>query len=424
MLGLWMVAAAMVLGNSETGRIGAPPRLPDAKPPRSIDADRGGPPEPAEPEPSEPAEPEPSEPAEPEPSEPAELAPSEPAEPEPSEPAESTSSGPAEPTPSGPKELEPSGPAELGAPEPTGARSPGPARLDWRAPTGTCPTAATLRTSIVDLAGRWPAASELDVRAEAVSGPEGWRLELVTRVGDSTHAQSLEAPSCEAVAKALVLIVAVSIDPVSSATVVKLAIPRPPPDEPVPDPAAPDSPPPRKPRTRFFAGLSLGVASGMTPGVSGGPRLSLGLDFERGRVGVEGRYVAPRTVTASDGVGAGVQAGAAAVVGCFAARRRRIRPQVCVGLEAGALRGRGRGIGRAATQNFPWLAVTGGGGLRWQITDTVALAADLEAALAVFDALVVVGSVDSTDRRVVYANPRLGVRGLLGVEISWGRGKK
>ena len=187
---------------------------------------------------------------------------------------------------------------------------------------------------MVELAGRWPGADELQVEAFLQPHQALWQLSLTMVVGGKVHRQELEAQSCPALARAAVLIVAVSIDPVASASVARVSV-VPEPAEPRPagavDPGPRPAPPPTEPVSDPerravvpFVGAGWGLVTGMTPVVSSGPTLSVGIALDRSRFEVMGRYVLPQTTT--QGVGtAQIQAGAVAGRACLASRPRAVR---------------------------------------------------------------------------------------------------
>lgn len=305
------------------------------------------------------------------------------------------------------------------------------APLRWVADKTHCPSAAEVRDAVVELAGRWPRRDELQVEAFLQPSDARWQLSLTMVVGGRVHRQELEADSCAALARAAALIVAVSIDPVASASAAKVSVapapsePRPietrasaePPDS-EPDPGP--EPEPERRHVEPFVGGSWGVVTGMTPSLSSGPALALGVALEHSRFEVMGRYVLPRTATQS-GREAQIQAGVVAARACLSSRPGRIRGLLCGGLEAGALRARGRRVSNPRTQQFPWLAGLVRGGLRWQLAQRWALAADVEGSVSAFDAQVVTGNALDSDASRLFETPRIGVRGMLGVEFSISR---
>jgi len=305
----------------------------------------------------------------------------------------------------------------------------GDAPLRWVADDPSCPGAADVTEAVVELAGRWPGRDELQVEAFLQPREAVWQLSLTMVVGDKVHRQELEAESCPALARAAVLIVAVSIDPVASASAARVSI-VPEPSEPGPAvmvDAAPAPPPPSEPvsaskprRVVPFVGGGWALATGMTPTLSSGPVLAAGLDLDHGRFEVMGRYVLPQTTT--EGIGAAqIQAGAVAGRACLVTRPHAVRGLLCAGLEAGAIRADGEGVANARTQHFPWLAGLVRGGVRWRFVPRWALAVDVEGSISAIDAQVMTGGVLEPDASQLFETPRVGVRGLLGIEFSISR---
>lgn len=311
----------------------------------------------------------------------------------------------------------------LAAPEasPPALPESGDAPLRWVADETQCPDATAVRATVEELAGRWPARHELEVDAFVRQEPDAWTMVLTVVVSGRVHRQQLEAESCPALTRAAALIVAVSIDPVASATEVPMPIEvsTAPGQRAEREPgrvnarATDVAPGRRRPAMTPTLGVGWGVVSGMTPGISSGPALSLGLDFERAYVGLVGRGVLPR---AADG--ARVFAGTVAARGCLASRPSVVRGILCAGAEAGALQAEGTGDG-ARTQRFPWFAGTVGAGMRWGFADRVALTVDVEGAVALVDAQVVLGPVSAPDPTIAFANPRLGLRAGLGLQFRF-----
>lgn len=293
------------------------------------------------------------------------------------------------------------------------------APLRWVAESPSCPQAPQIREAVVELAGRWPRRDELQVEAFLQPQEQHWQLTLTLVLGEKVHRQELEAESCSALARAAALIIAVSIDPVASASVARVSIPleavpprvveeaepTPPAEEPRPMPA----PPPR--RAVPFVGGGWAVSTGMTPGPSSGPTLAVGLSLDHSRLELMGRYVLRRTATDSNGR-APIQAGVVAARACLTSGPGNVRGLLCAGLEAGALRADGRGFSNPRTRHFPLFAGLVRGGIRWRFSPRWAVAADVEGSVSAVDAEVRAG--DST----LFETPRIGVRGLLGVEIA------
>ncbi len=116
--------------------------------------------------------------------------------------------------------------------------------------------------------------------------------------------------------------------------------------------------------------LRLGVLGevGAIGKARGGVWLGLGLVGRRFRLDLAGQYWAPRRLVpfvSEPSAGVVVQLGGVAVRGCWVAPRRRVALATCAGLEGGAARGRGTGLGRARSSHAPWLAATVGPELTW-----------------------------------------------------------
>lgn len=295
-----------------------------------------------------------------------------------------------------------------------------PAPLRWVAADASCPDGAHVRQAAEELAGRWPSKAELEVDAFAQGQGAQWDLVLTVVVAGRVHRQSLQAESCAALGRAAALIIAVSIDPVRSAVPVPMAaLPAPPPTvvEDAREPASPEAATRQggAPRVRLRPqlGVGWGAVFGMTPGVSSGPHLSIGLDGDRSRFALVGRYVLPRT-RPREGTNVSVQAGTVGARACLASRPRTVRGHLCGTVESGAIRARGD-----RTRHYPWLAGVVGGGVRWRFAPRVSLAVDLEASVAVFDAQVVLGPTDVPSPDVVFETSRLGGRGMLGLAFDF-----
>lgn len=304
------------------------------------------------------------------------------------------------------------------------------APLRWVAQSPHCPQAAQVRDAVVDLAGRWPRRDELQVEAflqpqeQPQEQPQQWQLSLTLVLGEKVHRQELEAESCPALARAAALIIAVSIDPVTSASVARVSIPprtasprvaeEPEPAPPVAEPTTAPTPTPLLHRAVPFLGGGWAVSTGATPGPSSGPALAFGLALKHSRLELMGRYVLRRTATEDSGQ-ARIQAGVVAARGCLTSRPSNVRGLLCAGLEAGVLRADGQDVSNPRTRHFPRLAGLVRGGVRWRLSPRWALAADVEGSVSVVDAEVRVG--DS----LLFETPRIGVRGLFGFEIAFSR---
>jgi hypothetical protein len=169
-------------------------------------------------------------------------------------------------------------------------------------------------------------------------------------------------------------------------------------------------------------GLRLGAGLGfarLLPGSHAALDLGLGLEGRLWRVEVAGLWAPPvRGVAASDaGIGGVFRLGAGELRGC-AMPGLRGRPLVfplCVGLQLGAMHGRGRGSGlqREQAARSPWIATRIGAALRWRPRDgRIGLWLGLDAIVALTrPKFVTAGGV------LVHEAARIGGQASVGLEI-------
>jgi hypothetical protein len=276
-----------------------------------------------------------------------------------------------------------------------------PLTLSWSAPP-QCPTAEEVRREVVRQAhvvpGRTPPPLDADARVEPVG--QRWRVELrTTRAGIDGY-QTLEDESCELLARATALVLALALyDPGEAA-------PRPPsaPDTPRVEPAprrrpspaegqatlaaepapapvepSPAPPPPRSPDLAPSSPPSVAVTPAPTPQrsvawglaadarVSRGPLpetnlgLSLGIDARRGRwlarLRLVGGPATEQTSAAAPDVQGRYQAWGASVGACIVGRpESRLSLAACAELDASLLVGSSSGAARDGTTYAPWYA--------------------------------------------------------------------
>lgn len=280
-------------------------------------------------------------------------------------------------------------------------------QLDWQAPAG-CPDQAGVRGRVAAmLAAGVIEGSDLAATGRVSAASEGWRLELeLVRAGGSER-RSLGDSDCAALADAAALMIAVAIDPLARppevvvpAPVVELVPPvvavpedRPavPEDRPVvavpedrvePAEASEDEAVPRdRPvvrARRLQLGLQAGAGVGFTrilPGPNAALGLGLGLEGRGWRVELNGGFAPPVRGTASGqpAIGGSFRVGFAELRGCGvpALRRAPVSFPLCVGLQVGAMHGRGSGEGLRVplAARSLWVATRIGGALRWRPRD-------------------------------------------------------
>lgn len=239
----------------------------------------------------------------------------------------------------------------------------------WRVPEG-CPARAEVLARAEKLLGRplttgTPVDVELDARVTHARG-EPWRLQLQQRSSGGTQQRQVTATSCDELADAAALFLALSIDPSlanagemsasasfpseQSAAVVPAAPAsrglEPPPDagaatetRPEPEPGMPARPP------RLHVGLSFAIAAGRMPGKAAAGVLHAGVSLRSWlwlaelSAGPEQRANAPGSAAGGDlgllGLGAGV---------AYLLDLEPMTVGPAGGLELGWLRGTGTGV--------------------------------------------------------------------------------
>ncbi len=265
--------------------------------------------------------------------------------------------------------------------------------LDWQAPPH-CPDADALRLRIEQLMGAPPRGEGTVVVVGRVEPTEGGlKLALSTDFRGRVERRELFGPTCDELAEATAIVLAVALEPELASSLPVTAptaqpetaqtepetVPEPdsrlgpaaaPISNPDPDPAEVDRLPPSTPPTvapprgdpsaipsatsRPQTRIRVGAAGefGTLPGLTGGPRLALGLAWPRARLEVHGGYLAPR-LDASEGRGVLYQAGMAGVRGCGRFMFGRVELPVCGGVEGGAVRAATRGFAPARTRHGP-----------------------------------------------------------------------
>jgi hypothetical protein len=248
-----------------------------------------------------------------------------------------------------------------------------PVRLVYEAaPRSICPTRAEFELEVEKLTSR--ARFTGDGRARLVRielRRKGGDFEgrLVTGRGEAQSSRELRGKTCEEVASALAIAVALTIDP-DALLGSDDSEPAPPSvPEPAPEPKAPPSKPaepratpaPSPPRLRFGAGLGLALESAWSPRLSpGGKLFALGAYGERVRFALGVTRFVTREV---DQVSFGAWVIDAAV-SYQVAMGELLKPFVSIGYELGVVRASGSGLPLRGEAERPWQAACFGLGLR------------------------------------------------------------
>jgi hypothetical protein len=286
----------------------------------------------------------------------------------------------------------------------------------WDAPEGDCPTEAQVLARVEALLGGAVEASR-DERLTAIArvrreNDGRWDLRLWTVTDEATRFRSIHGESCAVVAEAGALIAAMAIDPevLSRATTNDAALraaqdaeattgddeplpmeePQPEPEplesktKPMPEPAIRPSPEPEPapvpvrdaPARLGAVRAGIGVDWGPLPGVGAALELRGALLLRRWRFDLVGSYLPPRRAVFDDRPDEGISTQ-------LVAAGLRIGPwwslatvdlTVSLGLESGAMLGRGFGLTRNERESVLWAAALLEPGLVWRFSQRLGLA--------------------------------------------------
>ena len=348
----------------------------------------------------------------------------------------------------------------------SGSAESGEPSLRWEAPAG-CPSAPQVRGRLANLLGEGTFSGSAQARVSG--GGASWRLELAVRWRDHDEARVLEAATCDGLADAAVLLLALLAEdeagaaevggeppepeggppvvaapsdveePDKGAIAETEAMPEPepepeperkpepevealPPDtsEPIgrdPEPLGAPSVAPREARRPRARGLALQVGGGIDYGslaaVAGGLGLSVVALTERLRVVLGGRYLPPRRTgsAASYARNGRIELGYGRLGACVRLGRGRVEAPICASVEVGALRAAGFGVAGDRGALDLWLAAAAGPSLMIELTPQVVLFADVEIAAPIARSRYVFAD------DVLYETARVPVRAGLGVEF-------
>lgn len=277
------------------------------------------------------------------------------------------------------------------------ARAEGPRlSLRWSAPAG-CPSQARVIAEVDRLLGASGARPRepLQVTATVDEDPPGrFRVSLETAGEGGPRVRVLHASSCQALADAAAVIIALAIDPAAVASAPEPpppAAPPAPPPLPPPPPPRPFVPPPR-PRTappppRDSVPLRFHVAAwvlgdiGSLPGVSFAAGGALGLSIASWRIEAGAGAFPSRAAVIANRPTAGGDV--SLILGSVGACRDilpkgRFEIAPCAGVELGRLHAAGFGISNPTSGDALWSAFKAGGLFAWAPMDRFALVLRLD----------------------------------------------
>ena len=236
------------------------------------------------------------------------------------------------------------------------AEETGTFNLDWQAPAG-CPPRDDVQTEVARLLGgeiRIAQGKDIQARAVAVHA-QTWSVAIETRVAGRRGRRSIEAASCQDLANATALILALMIDP--EAVAAHTTQPLPPPAEPGPTPEK------KSWDMEYLVGLHGAGSSGILPSFDAGLGGGIGLAGPHWRTELRGTYGLRRdqkaAVSEVPGAYGRFNFVAAALAGCFNLGSA-LAYGACVDAEVGMVSAKGFGINQGLPARTLWLALGAG----------------------------------------------------------------
>jgi hypothetical protein len=310
------------------------------------------------------------------------------------------------------------GPARAQVSAESGGAGPGAAlEITWQGPED-CERGDAVRAKVLRLLGgsRRPLGERFEVnvtvRREA---PSRYVAELETVTATGSGAKRLEGESCDAIALASSVVIALSIDPEASLDAQEPTPEPPPPAQPKPSPKPPRAAPvAREPRaTSPYLHGSVGVLFGLLDDPSAFSALGLGVRHHLVSVELSGVLYQTREVFRADRprVGAELRLLSADLLGCYAPLRSRLASlETCAGARLEYLTATAFGVSHPDQAEL--LLPAGLGVLRGRLRATSWLSATLDvgvAARAFHPTLVLVGVGDVYDIPVISPFARTGL---------------
>lgn len=327
------------------------------------------------------------------------------------------------------------------APDPAGtSESTAAIELRWQAPAG-CPSGEQTRRLIGQLVPSARASVHASVTIDAVAGGFEGALDLRTKAQQTTR--RLQTDDCMVLARAMALVIAVSLDPLAVVETNRNAtVPEPEPVDPRPRTAEPEprprpraEPSPSPEEAPFEAGdsvrtepgtasrrleggarLGAGVGGLLLPAAGVGLTLAPFLGTDRLHVRAVAQYWAPQEVAfdpAKDARGE-LQLVTGGVRVCPQLGWAHVRFALCAGADAGAIfgRGTGRDLVPPRSARGPWVGVVLEPGVTVSVAHHVSLWLALEGVVSLYRPLFAVEGAPQE-----WTAGGGAVRGLVGVQL-------
>ena len=300
-----------------------------------------------------------------------------------------------------------------------GVPAPPEVTLDWDAPT-SCPSTPWIRSRLGVLLS--PGARG-HVQARVQAGPDRYDLTLAVTTRHGRTQRTLQGPTCDSLAQAAVVVVAVVVDPLEASARSAVS---------PPSPATAVTPPP--PRTSALAradlrqtrpepardrrplAIPLGVTGGGGVGLLPRPhaftRVRVGLAWRRVDVGLTATHRFAQPIRQPTGGGAVISLSSGGIELGPVVRRGPWSIPLRAGLEAGVMVATGRDLDVTQTALSPWLGAELSAGVAWAPVSWIALRLTAGATGSILRP-----SFGLDDGTIVYETAPLGARAGLGLEF-------
>jgi hypothetical protein len=239
-----------------------------------------------------------------------------------------------------------------------------PAELDWRAPS-ECPSRDNVLAEVSRLVATAPA-EPLVARAR-VTRAKGDRFEVVIEIKGSAHGvRTLRAHSCESLARATALIIALAIDPQAAAVVSEQAESSLEPEPQVPDQTEPEPPEPVRttpgPEVLPLVFLGFFAERALVPELALGAEAGAGLRWRFARADLAAGVIPRASATLPDAphVSGEFTLAFVALRACAGAVERSIAMSACATLRGATIWARGEGASPSLDQTARSLSVEPG----------------------------------------------------------------
>lgn len=306
--------------------------------------------------------------------------------------------------------------AVLGNACPVHASEPGTFIFSWQAPA-SCPSREDLSAAIARLLGgdiRVPQGGDIRARAVVAHG-QTWSVAIETELAGRPGQRSIEAASCQDLADATALIIALMIDPDAVA-----AHATPPKAVPATPPAETDPAHQRKPRAmQYLLGVHTAGIYRTMPSFDVGLGGGVGMAGRHWRVELRGSYGLRRDQKAMAAAPAGAYGefgfAAATLAACFNLGRQGPAFGICADYELGVISARGAGVSESLPAQTPWSALGAGAYVAFPLGSHLSLPLHVD----VMAPLRRTEFVFQNEPQPVFQAPAVGGRISVGVELHF-----